>query len=272
MVTTRRGRPRKDAPPPVTTAEPTPHAKRTRAEIPLFEQRFFVQGAVISNNAKTGGSINLPIHGTCEPSAVCQRVCYACTGWFVKQAVQEHALAVYQWFLRTPPHVCAWRLADECDGKGLKYLRWNGSGDLIPETVATINALAVLRPDITQVIYSRKPAMINALSVHPSIVVNLSLDRSSLAIADQVVRPEVRGTYLRETDDDIPPVYCGHYKIEVVFPVVRRGKHLPVREARDCPADAGRIPVAGACVSCLRCFKRPSETEPIYARAAEKRG
>lgn len=253
-----------------TIATPTPdrYERRSARELTVLDADLPALARILSTNNKTGYSVNLPIAQTCDPSSVCRRVCYACDGWFVKSVVQRKALAVLRWFQATPTALAVATLARECDRAGLAYLRWNGSGDLVRSTVAVINAMAARHPGITHVVYSRKPYLIGLLAERPNIVVNVSLDASSLDLPAQITRRGVRYTYLRETAADIPPAWSETLPIEVVFPVVERGLAAIPHDPRDCAADSGRMPLDGACARCLRCYRHPDETFPIYRRTS----
>ena len=236
------------------------HEAQVAANIPLAPQPPL---RLLAENLKTGWSVNFPILGTCEPSAVCRRICYAAGGHFRFTNVQRANLARLEFFRTMPTSEVADRIYYEAKAHGLSHLRWCGSGDLFLEAVAVLNDLAGRRRDLVNVVYSRKPECINALAVAPQIVINVSLDRSSLDLVDRITHPEVRYTYLRETVDDVPPAYAD-VPIEVVFN--NHGQHFPDHDARECAATNGRMPTAGACLRCRRCFVPVTTTRPLYRR------
>jgi hypothetical protein len=120
---------------------------------------------------------------------------------------------------------------------------------------------------LTHVVYSRKPAMINRLDCRPNIVVNVSLDRASLDLPARITRPGCRYTYLRDSAGDVPPPWSPGLPIEVVFPVRTAGAVALPHDARDCPADTGRMALRGACEDCRRCYRHPDWSHAIYEQS-----
>ena len=51
-----------------------------RRFLPVLNQSVTPEHVYVSNNTKTGVSINLPIFGTCNPTAGCMKYCYALRG------------------------------------------------------------------------------------------------------------------------------------------------------------------------------------------------
>lgn len=121
---------------------------------------------ICSWNTKTGFSINLPIHGTCIPSKVCIDICYAAKPG--KPITWNNSLLknlrVLNYFKSTSTQEAADRIWKEYVGRKMTFIRWNGVGDLIPETVKVINLLNEQHPDMVQWVVTRKPLMAKELS------------------------------------------------------------------------------------------------------------
>jgi len=230
--------------------------------------------SLLSANAKTGCSLDFPVGHTCSPTPLCSAVCYAFHG--PKGAPAPAAwtkslrkrLRNMRYIQLAPPRVAAERISREQremqrrweKRARLDFLRVNGSGELFPELVRTINTLAVLRRDLPIWVVTRRPDLARFFDVHPNLWVQLSVDpttpRAQLIAIRQLVKehPRCYTSFLR-TDADQDPGDS-----PIIFNMKRRDD-LPVEPARACPADAGRLDldnirgVGGtACARCRRCF------------------
>jgi hypothetical protein len=225
---------------------------------------------LLSTNDKTRASVNFPIVGTCDPSDVCKQICYACSGHFTHATVQKANMARFQYFCTAPVQEVADRVYYEAKALGLRYLRWNGSGDLFPASVRVINHLAATRGDLVNVVYSRKPGMINQLAHDPKhIIINISLDRASLELPARITHPHVRYTYLRMDEGDTPPAWSPELPLEVVFANHDLGHKLS-HEPRTCAATNGRMPNKDACHRCMRCFMATERTAAAFRGKYER--
>jgi hypothetical protein len=248
------------------------YQRRIRKEVPIVLTTQEPPKELLSTNRKTKYSVNLSIAGVCQPSAVCARVCYACNGQIAMDPSMLKAARLTKYFRETDTAVAAERLYRECHRKKLKHLRWHGSGDLIPETVAIINYLAG-KYDLVHVVFTRIPELINLLDDNPDrIVINVSLDSASLDLPERITHPHVRYTYLRETLEDLPPTWTPAVPIEVVFPVHTQRAHLDAHDPRDCPVDGNRMALDGACDKCLRCYRNVAATFNVYNRKHSRSG
>lgn len=226
------------------------------------EDRGYLQ---VSENAKTGLSVNLPIVGSCQPTKACSTYCYAGSGMLqfkAAMALQMRNLKLAERLEHASQAVVdrvAMILAGDVRKTGKNWLRWNGSGDLVPGTVRIINAMARLCPDIAQWVTSRKPDMIERLDDHPSIKIMPSLDGTEgaarrdkiLAMRKKFKKAAYRIAYVRLRDKGLAPK-----EAFVVF-----NEHSGPRrygddkDKRACPATVPGGPAHdGVCDKCRRCF------------------
>ena len=67
----------------------------------------------------------------------------------------------------------------EYDRLQLSFIRWNGGGDLFPESVQAINYLGRVRPDIFIWVVTRIPELAAQIEEAENVYVHFSLDRHS---------------------------------------------------------------------------------------------
>jgi len=212
---------------------------------------------ICSDNTKTGSSLNFP-HITCRPTSVCSDVCYgAMPGKPITwtNSLKKY-LRVYRYFLEAPPDEVADRIHREYVRRKMTFLRWNGVGDLFPESAAVVGQMAKRHPEDTLLIVTRKPEMVSLI---PRDVQNMylmfSLDgskESPVRRADALRRrhPRMYFSFLRRRPDE------DTMGARIVFNAQQSKKVLPYDDfVTVCPVDADRIPVKGACATCRRCFR-----------------
>ena len=136
-------------------------------------------GNILSFNKVTGYSVNVPIATTCQPTAVCRKTCYFAVGAPSWKNSLRHQATIYQ-SIKENPVEFAERVALEYDRLGLSFLRWNGGGDLFEESVAVINYLGKIRPDIVLWVVTRIPAFAVQIEDAENVYIHFSLDHSSL--------------------------------------------------------------------------------------------
>jgi hypothetical protein len=225
---------------------------------------------LLSANAKTSVSLDLPIGHTCDPTPTCAQVCYAAgpraaATW--RKSLRKR-LRNLRYFQLEEPQAAAWKLGREFQRvrrrweprARLDYLRVNGSGDLFPELVPVLNFFASYYAGVRLWIVTRRPELAAQIAPRPNVFLQLSLDASTPS--DLVERsrflaethPRAYLSFLRtKPDDDIKGA-------AIVFNE-KRTEGLPYRGLTDCPVDAGRLPldnvrgVGGtACSKCRKCF------------------
>jgi hypothetical protein len=198
---------------------------------------------ILSDNRKTGCSIDLPIQGHCTPTKNCLHDCYAKSGPQALPCSQRKHLYVSTYLKRKNIR----ELIIECKRK--TNVRLNGSGDLLPAHIPQILKLAQSCPETIFWGMTRKTNIALALNGRiPNLHLLLSVDSSS---------PEAVWNYPgkmcygpRRYEDTVPD----DPRIVTVFPRHFAGriiKNVPVHK-KDCPAV--RHIVTG-CAYCKRCWK-----------------
>lgn len=244
---------------------------------------------LLSGNAKTSFSFDLPIGHTCRPTPVCSFVCYgkrrgaparwtdcllmrlrnlryvqlAPTDEVVERLEDEHARLALIWSRKAP-------------NLKFNFLRFCGTGDLVPELVQVINRFTRLNPQIRAWVVTRRFDLAAHLEPNPSLYLQLSLDMSTapeqIEEARQIVRANPRAylSFLRTAPDQ------DTLGARIVFNE-KHTRGLPYDRTTDCPVDAGRLDLdnergagGAACAKCRRCFSRASLAPPesSYERAA----
>lgn len=217
----------------------------------------------LSGNRVVGWSVDFPIARTCNPTKVCINTCYyardvtAIPHNLAKQnEVMESVLA--------DPVGSAHRIAAEFKRKkGAAFLRWNGGGDLFPESVACLNALGKHYPDLPVWVVTRKPKVAALVEEAENIFVHLSLDKSSRGRLQEWL------SLPKRTDKWFASYQCDRGEnpdldelARAGFSVVFRDSYKPVSEST---GDAGKrvsCPLNGApstedgCKNCGRCWTR----------------
>jgi hypothetical protein len=135
---------------------------------------------------------------------------------------------------------------------GLSFVRWNGGGDLFPESVECINKAAPLMAAIPQWIVTRKPVLASRIAPADNVFVHLSVDRGSWDRLDamrQSARPGLKWFWSYQCDRGETPT-------EGMAPVVFRDSYMlagadPV--ADDCMLNLSES-IVGVCNTCRRCF------------------
>lgn len=239
-----------------------------RRTLPVLQDRLVPMGLFLSDNTKTGYSINLPIAQTCAPTKACRDYCYATLG----RIAMERSLGkqIDNWLLLKDltlrDNARARALAQGLLGQAPRsadFVRWNGSGDLIEGSVAVINALTEIAPEITQWIITRKPRLAAKIVDHPAIRLLLSLDETTPPKTAKALRElparfkkaAVRLSWVRTPDsgaipDDVDVIFNFHQ-------MQMRTDPKP-RDARVCEATLPGSKHDDACESCRRCFKEKS--------------
>jgi hypothetical protein len=212
---------------------------------------------VLSFNKVTGHSVNFPISETCRPTAVCLKYCYFAKGPNSWPDALSHQYQVYA-AAKADPLGFAERVAWECDQAQVSFLRWNGGGDLFAESLAAIDHLAILRPNLPVWVVTRTPDLAAKVVDRPNVFVHFSLDRSSMARREQFLKAKPQSSnlffsYQCEADEVPTPLVLS--RVSVLFfndyKLTCEPKRLPA--AIVCPLN-GSPDIRGACESCRRCF------------------
>jgi hypothetical protein len=201
-----------------------------------------------------GWTVNVPIHPTCQPTKVCIKTCYYASGGTAAPNNLEKQTLVMR-LIQSDPVGAAQRIEAELRSVGASWLRWNGGGDLFPEAVTCINALAALAPDIPIWVVTRKPQVAAGLADVPSVFVHLSLDGSSrdrlrtwLALPSKTTR--WFASYQADKGETVDMGALTAAGFSVVFRDNYRGDP---EGGASCPLN-GAASVDGGCARCRRCW------------------
>ena len=197
---------------------------------------------VLSENRKTGCSIDLPILGHCRPTARCCRDCYAKRGPQVyKNSVLKHA-----WVSEYLSGNDLTRLIHECARK--PAVRLSGSGDLLPAHIPNLIRLATACHETRFWGMTRKPEIARAINKAqlPNLRILVTVDATSPKKTWDYSGTLCYGP--RHETDAIPE----DQRILTVFPVHytgKVGKNVP-HDSRDCPGVWNHT----QCSTCKRCY------------------
>ena len=205
-----------------------------------------------SANKVTGYSLNFPIVGTCTPTVVCGERCYFAKGpstWTASLAKQHRLLNA----VRSDPTRVAAMIAASAKKRRMSFVRWNGGGDLFPESVVCLDLVAVELPDLPQWVVTRLPELASYVTPRDNVFVHFSVDRSSWPRLEEMRRLSPAGLkwfWSYQCDvGEVPP----HPDVAAV--IFRDGYDPKGSEllANDCPLNAADS-IVRICESCRRCF------------------
>ncbi len=248
---------------------PTTKLKVLREATPVIEEDDVPDTLFLSNNDKTGLSINTSIVRTCRPTPACSVYCYGLVGRIAmpaslrRQAENAAMFSIEEWA----------QLADEAVdiahvvSRQQDFLRMFGVGDLQPGSVYFINQLSsyakTAKPRFRIWVATRKFDEAAKLIDNKNLHVMLGFDSSTPArwrteglklLAQR--RPQFFAAWVRQQEGERVPSW-----VDVVFEMHRHGfgraKWRPHPKA--CPAtihekQPGSMPLAGACAKCRFCF------------------
>lgn len=222
----------------------------------------------ISDNEKTGCSLNVAMVGSCRPTSACYEDCYGLGGPVAfPYAVRRYGENLRRLaYLATAPQEEVDAEADCVAGfvayHRQDFLRINGVGDLVSGTVRLVHALATRHPELQLWVSSRKPEMIAALPGRPNVHIMMSVDETTakqdvgaFENLELVSNGQAFIAYTRRREDDHPPAF-----VSIVFEKHTGPKRAPwVPDARACaatiaPEHQGSVAHQAACGSCRRCF------------------
>lgn len=220
----------------------------------------------LSNNEKTGLSINFPIPQTCAPTRACQEYCYALRGRIsmdpaVRKQARNYKLSVH---LETAPYTevafAADALAYDALRTGVDWLRWNGSGDLSRGAVRVLNAALKRHPTLKHWVTTRRFELARKIRDAPNLYLMPSFDGTETpkrldSYRKTVIRFEnahVREAWVRRKGATHAPPESAFVVFNEHVMHYRSGDG---EDPRTCPATVpGGLAHASACVNCKRCF------------------
>lgn len=200
---------------------------------------------ILSENSKTGCSINLPIQGHCRPTKNCSRTCYARCGHTALPVSKNKQ----RWISEYLKGQDLSELIRECQGR--TAVRLSGTGDLLLEHVPNIIRLAIACPATMFWGMTRKVEIANALNGKlPNLKIMVSVDSSTPKETWKYQGTLCWGPRLK--DDRVP---LKDKRIRTIFPYHFAGKivksHNIPNDKRDCPAVRH---TKDGCLSCGRCW------------------
>jgi hypothetical protein len=212
---------------------------------------------LFSYNKVTGYSLNFPIYSTCSPTKVCVKTCYFARGRNAFSNSLKHQLRNLD-SCRNSPETFAAKVIREYDNQTLTFLRWNGGGDLFPESVEVLNLIGKKRPDLIIWVVTRKPELAAAVEHFSNIYIHFSLDRSSLERREQflALKPKSRNYFFSyQCDQEEKPAPGSVKDTAVLFfdNYAPTGKFDWMSSDIVCPLNKVTN-IANTCEKCRRCF------------------
>ena len=204
----------------------------------------YAPGMLLSENAKTCISINMPIKGHCLPTKRCVNDCYGKSGHTALPSNTKKQRYVSNYI--TEGNMS--QLIYECSG--FHSVRLNGIGDLNDEHLPGIFSLAEAVPQTTFWGMTRKPSIADK-------ILERDLPNLSLLVSVDTTSPDSVWKYQsgplcfgpRRPEDKVPD----DDRIITIFPRHHAGRiigNVPI-DPKDCPAV--RHTVTG-CIECKRCW------------------
>lgn len=200
---------------------------------------------LLSENRKTGVSIDFPIEHHCRPTKVCKKTCYAHSGFqsFPNSKRKQRYVSDY---LKGGDIT---QLINECIQR--TSVRLSGAGDLLLEHVPNLVSLAKACPQTMFWGMTRKVEIAEAINKSglPNLKLLVSVDASSPDSVWNYPGKMCFGPRLEGDNDS----RLGNKNIVTIFPYHFHGEivgQIPETE-KDCPAV--RHKMAG-CFECQRCW------------------
>lgn len=213
--------------------------------------------SVLSGNKVTGYSVNVPIAETCRPTAMCIKTCYFAVGAPSWSNSLRHQRKVYE-SIKSNVATFAERVAMEYDQLELSFIRWNGGGDLFEESVATINYLGKMRPDMVIWVVTRLPEFAAKIEHAPNVYVHFSLDKHSLSRAKDFINYKPLSenfffSYQCDIGEVPPPENLKEVSVMFFDNYKPTGEISAYEPAMVCPLNVVDD-ISGICEGCRRCF------------------
>jgi len=216
---------------------------------------------VLSHNKVTGWSVNFPVQSTCQPTKVCSKTCYALFGpvtW--KNSLNKQK--VNEYLCKDSPEIFAERVIKECVKKISRdkqfFLRWNGTGDLFPESIRAIELISSALPDLPIWLVTRIPKYAKEVILlnKTNVFVHFSLDSNSLerrasleASLPELINKQLFFSYQCDKDEIYDPVA----RVSVVFANRYKSGSIDHVDESICPLNYSDD-ISGMCNKCRRCF------------------
>lgn len=233
--------------------------KRSRETMTRYEELLGPSESMLSFNKVTGVSLNFPIAETCSPTRTCIKTCYFARGGPSWPAALKRQYRMYN-SVKADPIGCAERLRKELQEKKRPptFLRWNGGGDLFPESVQLLNHFAALMPDLPIWVVTRLPKQAAKVKQAANVFVHFSLDAHSgdrRLEFERLKKLTPHYFYSYQCDRGEQPsaeelkgvsvVFYDNYKPPIRLPEVEMEIICPLNTEKD---------ITGVCEWCRRCF------------------
>jgi hypothetical protein len=208
-----------------------------------MDNKIYHPTKILSDNSKTGASINLPIIGHCTPTKNCAKSCYAKTG----PCTWKNSTRKQIWVSNYLAGKNIQELIKETRRK--TAVRLSGTGDLNPQHLPNLFSLAVQCPDTMLWGMTRKTDLAKEINGrYPNLKLLVSVDASSPSSVWNYQGALCYGPRLPE--DTVPK----DSRIHTIFPLHIHGKVKDTMPAhpKDCQAVYHRI---SGCMECGRCWK-----------------
>jgi len=233
--------------------------RRSQELIGEYQEKLRPEEAVLSFNKVTGYSVNFPIFGTCKPTKVCASRCYYAKGgpsWPAALKKQQRTVNS----VKNDPQAIAKRIIQECSKKKVTFLRWNGGGDLFPESIEALHFVAEGLPTLPIWVVTRIPEMAAKVKNYSNVFVHFSLDRASLDRKSKMESlPKLTKNlfYSYQCDKEEMPNIENLTGVSVLFfdKYEPHGKWRWINKEIICPLNT-REDISNTCESCRRCFNR----------------
>lgn len=231
--------------------------KRSQELIGGYEKKLSSEEPVLSFNKVTGYSVNFPIFGTCKPTKVCASRCYYAKGgpsWPAALKKQQRMVNS----TKKDPGAIALRIIKECRKRKVTFLRWNGGGDLFPESIEALHLVAEGAPDLPIWVVTRIPEMAAKVKNYPNVFVHFSLDRASLdrkTKIESMPKLTQKLFFSYQCDKEEMPKTENLSGVSVLFfdKYEPHGKWKWIDKEIICPLNT-REDITNTCESCRRCF------------------
>ena len=222
----------------------------------------------LSSNKVTGDSVNFPIAETCQPSKICANTCYGLSGPIVwKNSLNKQGRNYLA--CQTSPESFAERVIEKCSKKLAKdpkfFLRWNGVGDLFPESITALKLINAELPDLPIWCVTRIPKYARQLFALKNIWIHFSLDAKTLKRKDQVmdgldVIPD-NLFFSYQCDKNEEPANVPNFVSVFFFDryKINSGESHVVDSEAICPLNKLQD-IENACYRCRRCFNGDAVT------------
>jgi hypothetical protein len=218
---------------------------------------------VISSNKVTGYAVNFPIYRTCKPSKVCAQNCYAAISHkpIAMKVSLNKQLALLNTTIKNPKET-AHRLIKEITPKlksgSIKFLRWNGVGDLFDESIECLSTVARALPELPIWVVTRIPSMAAKVPDLANVYVHFSLDSSSLKRYSEVLSESPLNNKLffsyTEADGELEqPSELSEIPVSVYFTNLYGSEPPDAYKEVSCPLNTLES-IDGACEECKRCW------------------